>query len=102
MSYSGDHSLDTLLALNGEQFEIQEGYWVKFVINQTEVSKVKPHGLNYSLSYMDLTIKESSVLITPMQFQRVQGQERKRGFSMITSISPQELNSMIMKMLQLF
>jgi hypothetical protein len=50
MVYSRDHSLDTLLSLNGEQFEIRDGYWVKFIINRTEVSKAKPHGLDYSLS----------------------------------------------------
>lgn len=48
---SRDHSLDTLLALNGQVLVIDEaGYWVKFVVTAVPASADKPHGLDYSLT----------------------------------------------------
>jgi len=46
-----DPGLDTLLALDGDVFVINEfGYWVKFTVNQVPVTTDKPHGLDYSLT----------------------------------------------------
>jgi hypothetical protein len=50
-----DHSLDTLLLLDGETFVADdEGrYLVRFVAKQVEASPERPHGLNYSLTLHD-------------------------------------------------
>jgi uncharacterized protein DUF6516 len=48
-----DHSLDTLLRLDGETFIVEGGYWVKFVIRQVPSSPERPHGLDYSLTLHD-------------------------------------------------
>jgi hypothetical protein len=46
-----DHSLDTLLALDGQVLVIDAaGYWVRFVVTQIPVSPEKPHGLDYTLT----------------------------------------------------
>jgi hypothetical protein len=48
-----DHSLDTLLFLDGETFVLASGFWVKFVAKQVPVSPERPHGLHYSLTLHD-------------------------------------------------
>lgn len=48
-----DHSLDTLLLLDGETFVVEGAFWVKFVIKRVPVSRERPHGLEYSLTLHD-------------------------------------------------
>jgi hypothetical protein len=48
-----DHSLDTLLFLDGETFVLAGGFWVRFVAKQVPVSPERPHGLQYSLTLHD-------------------------------------------------
>jgi hypothetical protein len=48
-----DDSLDNLLLLDGERLVYPNGYFAKFVIKRTTVSKARPHGLKYSLSFHD-------------------------------------------------
>jgi hypothetical protein len=50
-----DHSLDTLLALDGQTFFIDgEGrFWVRFEVRRCDVSTERPHGLRYSLTLHD-------------------------------------------------
>jgi hypothetical protein len=48
-----DHSLDTLLLLDGETFVVAGAFWVKFVVKQVPPSPQKPHGLDYSLTLHD-------------------------------------------------
>jgi hypothetical protein len=48
-----EHSLDTLLLLDGETFVVEGAFWVKFVIKQVPASPAKPHGLDYSLTLHD-------------------------------------------------
>jgi hypothetical protein len=46
-----DHSLDELLALDGQVLVIDDaGYWVRFVVHRVPASPDKPHGLDYSLT----------------------------------------------------
>jgi hypothetical protein len=48
-----DHSLDTLLLLDGETFVVEAAFWVKFVVKRVPTSSEKPHGLDYSLTLHD-------------------------------------------------
>ena len=48
-----DHSLDTLLLLDGETFIVEGAFWVKFVVKRVPTSSEKPHGLDYSLTLHD-------------------------------------------------
>lgn len=52
---SRDHSLDTLLLLDGETFVADPGEkcWVRFVAKEVPASRERPHGLNYSLTLHD-------------------------------------------------
>jgi hypothetical protein len=52
MSAAYDESLDSLLALDGVTFFIDENgiYMVKFVVKRVPVSVERPHGLSYSLT----------------------------------------------------
>lgn len=52
-----DHSLDTLLDLDGQIFVVDpEGrHWVKFKVTKVDPSPEKPHGLDYSLTLHDET-----------------------------------------------
>ena len=50
---SGDHSLDTLLLLDGEMFVVEGSFWVKFEVKQVPATPEKPHGLDYSLTLHD-------------------------------------------------
>ena len=42
--------IETLLDLDGERFEVGNGYWVKFDAKQVDVTKMIPHGVKYSLT----------------------------------------------------
>ena len=48
-----DHSLHTLLILDGETFVVEGASWVKFVVKQVPWSPERPHGLDYSLTLHD-------------------------------------------------
>jgi len=48
-----DHTLDTLLDLNGTIIHQEGGYWMKFEAWQVEVSEQVPHGIRYSLTLHD-------------------------------------------------
>ena len=48
-----DHSLDTLLDLDGDSYVLDGLYWVKFEAKRVPVSSEKPHGLDYSLTLHD-------------------------------------------------
>ena len=45
-----DKGLETLLDLNGVVIDQEKGYWVKFEVSKTDVTKDRPHGLSYSLT----------------------------------------------------
>lgn len=46
-----DHSLDTLLDLNGQVLVIDAaGYWVRLAVTQVPASPEKPHGLDYTMT----------------------------------------------------
>jgi hypothetical protein len=49
---SRDQSLDTLLALDGETFVVDNAgeHWVKFEVKLCDVTPERPHGLRYSLT----------------------------------------------------
>lgn len=53
MSEDVDQGLETLLDLNGVIIQQEKGYWVKFEVSQTPVTKERPHGLRYSLTLHD-------------------------------------------------
>jgi hypothetical protein len=42
-----DHSLDTLVQLDGEKFVIEGNFWIKFDVKQVFATPEKPHGLEY-------------------------------------------------------
>jgi hypothetical protein len=48
-----DHTLDTLLLLDGETFVVEGAFWVKFIVKRVRASTEKPHGLGYSLTLHD-------------------------------------------------
>jgi hypothetical protein len=48
-----DHSLDTLVQLDGEKFVIEGNFWIKFEVKQVSATPEKPHGLEYSLTLHD-------------------------------------------------
>lgn len=48
-----DHSLDTLLLLDGEMFVVEGNFWVKFEAREVPATPEKPHGLDYSLTLHD-------------------------------------------------
>ena len=52
MAAPRDHSLDTLLELDGQVLVVDPSgsYWVRFVVTRVPVSSEKPHGLDYSLT----------------------------------------------------
>lgn len=46
-----DPCLDALLDLHDQTLVLDDvGYWVKFKVNQVEVTSERPHGLDYSLT----------------------------------------------------
>ena len=42
--------LETLLDLDGIEFGIGGGYWVKFLVVEVKTSQHRPHGIKYSLT----------------------------------------------------
>jgi len=46
-------SLDTLLDLDGENFPMDNGYWVKFNAKSINPEQHAPHGIRYSMSLHD-------------------------------------------------
>lgn len=48
-----DPTLDLLLALNGEIFSMDNGYWAKFDAWRIEPNPDAPHGIRYSLTLHD-------------------------------------------------
>ena len=57
MKVSGepDHGLELLLELDGEIFELERGFWVKFEVRQVPRRREIPHGIRYSLTLHDRT-----------------------------------------------
>ena len=55
LSIFQDHSLDTLLELDGQKLAIDEAgrYWVTFAVARITPSPDRPHGLNYALTLYD-------------------------------------------------
>jgi hypothetical protein len=47
-----DHTLDTLLDLDGSVFVVdpETNHWVRFVVKQVPVTPERPHGIAYSLT----------------------------------------------------
>lgn len=45
--------LETLLELDGEVFQMDNGFWVKFIAHKTPVNKHISHGIKYSLTLHD-------------------------------------------------
>ena len=48
-----DHSIDTLLDLDGEILAQDYGYWVKIEAHLVTPTKERPHGIKYSLTLHD-------------------------------------------------
>ncbi len=48
-----DYGLETLLALNGEVFPMDNGYWTKFEARSVTVTQHIPYGISYSLTLHD-------------------------------------------------
>lgn len=50
-----DHTLDTVLALDGLIFVVDQAgqHWVKFEVQKVDATSEKPHGLDYSLTLHD-------------------------------------------------
>ena len=42
--------IESLLELDGERFEVCDGYWVKFDVRLVQVTATVPHGIGYSLT----------------------------------------------------
>ncbi len=53
MSVGTDYGLETLLAMNGEIFPMDNGYWTKFEAVKVEPNQHIPHGIKYSLTLHD-------------------------------------------------
>jgi hypothetical protein len=45
-----DPSLENLLSLAGEIYEVGGGFWTKFVVHRVPPSAERPHGIEYSLT----------------------------------------------------
>jgi hypothetical protein len=48
---SKEAELEILLSLNGASYEAARGYVVEFVVERTEKSAVRPHGISYALVF---------------------------------------------------
>ncbi len=53
MSEDRDHGIETLLDLDSVVIDQDNGFWVKFDVSKTTVTKERPHGLRYSLTLHD-------------------------------------------------
>jgi len=49
-SRTPEHGLEFLLAFDGRIHHLENGYWLKFEIAQSEASAERPHGLSYSFT----------------------------------------------------
>ncbi len=45
-----EYGLEFLLAFDGRVHHLEEGYWIKFVIEKIKATKQRPHGLSYSFT----------------------------------------------------
>jgi hypothetical protein len=50
---ANDEGLETLLALDGERFEMSGGFWTKFEVKLVKPTAEIPHGIRYSLTLHD-------------------------------------------------
>jgi hypothetical protein len=48
-----DHTLDTLLALDGTEYTEENGFWYKIEAKRIEPSEERPHGIRYNLTLHD-------------------------------------------------
>jgi hypothetical protein len=48
---SEEAELDILLSLNGASYEAAQGYVVEFVVERTEETSARPHGISYALVF---------------------------------------------------
>src|ERR1700722_2528987 len=48
-----DYELETLLSLDGYEFQFAENYAVKFEVREVTATKTRPHGVKYSLTLHD-------------------------------------------------
>ena len=48
-----DFELENLLALDGEIFRMEDGYWTKFEVKPADPDEKLPHGIRYSLTLHD-------------------------------------------------
>jgi hypothetical protein len=53
MTKSSDHSLHWLLELDGLNFALEGGYWIKYAVKAVDCSTEQPHGIKYSLTLHD-------------------------------------------------
>jgi len=53
MNKKYDHTLETLISLDGFIAETGEGYWVKIEARTFEQDQTKPYGIKYSLTLHD-------------------------------------------------
>lgn len=53
MSDDKDYGLETLLDLDGVIIDQDNGYWVKFEVSKTAITKERPYGIRYSLTLHD-------------------------------------------------
>jgi hypothetical protein len=51
---SSNPALDVLLDLNGENLELDNGYWIKIEARLVDTSRAIPHGIRYSLTLHEL------------------------------------------------
>ncbi len=48
-----EHTLEILLAFDGQVHWLDQGYWLKFEIRRIPATTVRPHGLRYSFTLHD-------------------------------------------------
>lgn len=53
MNKKHDHTLETLLDLDGYIAEIEKGYWIKIEARRVMQDQAKPYGIKYSLTLHD-------------------------------------------------
>ncbi len=53
MTFHRDAGLETLLELDGNVLEQEDGFWIKVEVKVVEASERIPHGIRYSLSLHD-------------------------------------------------
>lgn len=93
-----DHSLDTLLLLDGDTFVVEGNFWVKFEVKQVPVTPEKPHGLDYSLTLHDGDGKRLLGFDNAHSVRESTGPELEPGSNTTTSIKTSVFVSMSTKM----